>query len=218
MDIVKKRGRHALKIYDKEDPEADAKLHTQMFYKRFGEEAHIKQKYIKYIVRSFITTFKEMIAEGYVVKLDGIGDFFLASEITDLKCRYTPLYKKFIFAGVKPILHFKISKKWKEALIRVVTEKDAYIEDPIAFDFNPNYYYLGYIRNKNMAVTEVERGIGRKRRPEVIYTVEDIERKCEEYGLHFPDFTGEKRKLKSPEVAEAIRAYCGIKESKDEPT
>lgn len=190
MEITKTRGRHKLKIYGVEkDPHEEALGAWVRFCDRFSEEAHIKPKYVRYIIRSFIRTFRDLLAEGYIVKLPGIGDFFIGHS-EDLMTRYTPLYGKFIYAGDKPKVRFKISKKWSEALNREIIEQDAYVDDPIAFDYNASYAYIRFYKAKNRLLKEVEIFQGRTKRPTPIYTTQDIDRLCEENGIFVPEFSG----------------------------
>ena len=190
MEVVEKaKGRHRIKIYQK-DGQGEAKRNWKLFCKRFSDEAHIKSQYISYIIRCFAKTIKEMIAEGRVVKIPGLGDFYLDKTEDDEVARYTPLYGKYIYAGVKPRLRFKTSLKWEEALAREIIIQDSYIHDPIAFDSNVSFQYIRYYKEKNRILKQLEIENGRTCRPTPIYTTEDIDNLCIEYGIEYPPFEG----------------------------
>jgi len=196
INIIKNSYRHKIKLYadqTKEEGEKRARSDFDLLCRMFSEEAHIKPKYVKYIISALIKTIKYMIDEGRVIKLPGLGDFFINHK-EERKVRYTPLYKKYIYAGDRPVISFKVSKKWKEYIAKESVEQDIYVHDPIAFDFTPDYCYLGYYKDKNKALKEVEQSLGRQRRPDPIYTPEDIDRLCIEYGIEWPEYQGFKTK------------------------
>jgi nucleoid DNA-binding protein len=219
MEVAKTKGRHKVKIYgvnDDKDPHEEAMGAWKRFCDRFSEEAHIKPRYVKYIINSFIRTVKELIADGYIVKLPGIGDFFIGHS-EELTTRYTPLYRKFIYAGDKPKIRFKISKKWLEAFNREIVEQDAYVDDPIAFDCNASAVYIRFYKAKNRLLREVEVSKGRVRRPSPIYTTQDIDKLCEENGIFVPEFSGIKTIADVREIRKN-RYYLYLKEKENGKT
>ena len=228
-----KRGRHRMKVYDFADSreaEEQAKADFALFCRRFSDESHIKPKYVKYIIKAFIATFRGMIADGFMVKLPGIGDFFIGSELRNPEqftrepfTRYTPLFKQYIYSGVKPKVVFRISKKWKEALNREYIEQDLCIVDPIAFPKKPSNRYLRFCIEKNNKLRLAENERGRTSRPKPIYTPDDIDRLCEEYGLWYMNFEGVKYKdeyenqfLTKKEVIQAIMEFRAKRRLEDE--
>jgi len=208
MQKPKTHSKHRIKFCDGGQKEGDefARFTLKELCDRFSEEAHIKPKYVRYIINSFLKVVKQMILEGKIVKLTGLGDLYLSSEYTRNKALYTPLYKQYIYPGKKLFLKFKISHKFKEAFLRELSEKDAYIIDPIAFSFSPCYEYTNYYMDKNCVLREVERLNGRTERPKPIYTPEIIDKLCLEYGISYPDYN-----LPYKTVAERKRHYIEFK-------
>ncbi len=172
-----------------------AKFSFTNLCKMFSKEAHIKEKYVRYIIISLVNVIRDLVLKGQVVKIPGLGDFYLSDERPPKgkKIIYSNLMKKYVYAGVRPDITFKPSKKLREYIKDEAIKQDAYVTDPISFSEKPSLRYLYYCIDKNNVLRQIEREYyGRTERPVPMYSPEDIDRLCLEYGISYPEFDGVK--------------------------
>lgn len=157
------------------------------FLDEFAKRAHIKRQYVGPILTVYYQLIRDLLCEGYPVRIPGVGNFlFQKKKGIAKRCLYNNVYNGLLFPGLYEAPMFRFNPKFFDIYMKRLKERDGYHGDPMILEdvTNRRFSSLKIIILKSRKVKEKELELGVRDPHLKILTETEI---LEKFDMYFPD-------------------------------